>query len=147
MSGFPGSAAEHVAVAQVTTGTASSTPLASTAVNMKNFGKALVIFCLGDMASETIDCIVETCASNGSSNVSLKAATQLAAHASNNDSKQIVIAVENNECGPSGQSYIRGKITTGGVTGGTCSIIVLGLEPRQGVAGDNDNAAVVEVKN
>ena len=93
MSGFPGSAAEQVAVAQVTTGTASSTPLASTAVNMKNFGKALVIFCLGDMAAEAIDCIVETCASNGSSNTTLKSATQLASHASNNDSKQIVIAV------------------------------------------------------
>lgn len=138
------SAAEAVGVCQWSTGTASSTPLAGTAQSMAYLGKALVIFRLGDMAAETIDCVVETCDSNGSNNVTLKAATQLAAHASNNDSKIIVIAVDSNELNASGKSHIRGKITTGGVTGGTCSIAVLGLQGRYAMA-DLDNSAVVQV--
>ncbi len=103
MSGFPGSAAEQVAVLQVNTGTASSTPLAGTAARMNRFRKALVIFHLGDMANETIDCIVETCDSGGTNNVTLKAATQLAGSASANDSKQIVVAINVDEMIASGK--------------------------------------------
>lgn len=145
MSSIKGSAAEQVGVLQWSTGTANSTPLAGTAADMELFGKALVIFRLGDMAAETIDCVVETCDSNGANNVTLKAATQLAAHASNNDSKVIVIAVDSNEMAASGKTHIRGTITTGAGTGGTCSIAVLGLECRYGPVGENDNAFVVEI--
>lgn len=146
MSASSGSAAEQVGVLQVNTGTASSTPLAGTAVRMNRHQKALFIFMLGDMAAETIDCIVETCDSNGSNNVSLKAATQLAANASNNDSKQIVIAVDAAEMLASGKEYIRGKITTGAGVGGTCSIVVLGMDAKYGPASGFDNSSVVEVK-
>jgi hypothetical protein len=146
MSGFSGSAAEQCAVMEWSTGTANSTPLAGTAISMKNLGKALFIFRLGDMASETIDCVVETCDSNGSNNVTLKAATQLAASSSANDSKIITVAVEANELNASGKSHVRGKITTGGATGGTCSIAALGFEPRNGPASGIDNSNVVEVK-
>jgi hypothetical protein len=145
MSSLKGSAAEQAGVLQWSTGTASSTPLAGTAADMKLWGKALVVFRLGDMAAETIDCVVERCESGGTGNVTLKAATQLAAHAANNDSKIIVIAVDSNDLAGTDQEHIRGKITTGGVTGGTCSIAVIGLEPRYGPAGDNDNTAVVEI--
>lgn len=145
MSSIKGSAAEQAAVLAWSTGTASSTPLAGTAASLAKFGKALVIFRTGDMAAETIDCIVERCESNGSSNATLKSATQLAAHASNNDSKVIVVAVDANELAGTDQEHIRGKITTGGATGGTCSIAVVGLEPRYGPAGDNDDSAVVEI--
>lgn len=147
MSGFPGSAAEQVAVLQVNTGTASSTPLAGTAVRMNRFRRALVIFITGDMASETIDAIIETCDSGGTNNTTLKAHTQLAGSASANDNKQLVMAVNVDEMIASGKEYIRGKITTGGVTGGTCSIVVLGLEPLYGPASNFDNASVLEVKN
>jgi hypothetical protein len=146
MSATPGSAAEQVGLLTFNSGTASSTPLAGTAARMNRFRKALVIFALGDMAAETIDCVVETCDSNGSNNVSLKAATQLAAHATNNDNKQIVVAINVDEMIASGKEYIRGRITTGGVTGGTCQIAVLGLEPAYGPAGGFDNASVVEIK-
>lgn len=147
MSGFHGSVAEQAAVLQVNTGTASSTPLAGTAVRMNRFRRALVLFLLGDMASETIDCIVETCDSNGSNNVSLKAHTQLAGSASANDSKQLVMGINVDEMIASGKEYIRGKITTGGASGGTCSIVVLGLEPLYGPASAFDNSSVLEVKN
>jgi len=146
MAGFAGSAAEQVAVLEWSTATASSTPLASTAIAVKNHGKFLFVFRLGDMASETIDCIVETCDSGGGNNTTLKAATQLAAHASNNDSKVITIAVEENEVSASGRQYLRGKVTTGGATGGTVTIASFGLEPHNGPASLNDNAFVVEVK-
>lgn len=145
MSKILGSAAEAAAVLAWSTATANSTPLAGSAVDMSKFGKALVVFRLGDMASETIDCVVERCESNGSGNVTLKAATQLAAHASNNDNKVIVIAVDTNDLAGSDQEHIRGKITTGGATGGTCTIAVIGLESRYGPAGDNDMSAVVEI--
>lgn len=145
MSGFSGSAAELAGVLQWSTGTANSTPLAGTAAAVKNWGKLLVVFRLGDMAAETIDCVVETCDSNGANNVTLKAATQLAAHATNNDSKVITVGVETNEVVASGKQHIRGKITTGGATGGTCSIAVLGLECRNGPASANDSSDVVQV--
>lgn len=145
--GLNGSLAEQLGVMEWSTGTANSTPLAGTAVPMKNIGRAMVIFRLGDMASETIDCVVETCDSNGANNVTLKAATQLAAHASNNDSKIIVIAVETNEVVASGKQHIRGKITTGGATGGTCSIAVIGGDGRYGPASGFDHSNVVEIKN
>jgi hypothetical protein len=140
------SLADGIAVLEWATGTASSTPLAGTAVNIKNCNRALVIFRLGDMAAETIDCVVESCDSGGANNATLKAATQLAGHASNNDNKLVVIGVETNEMAASGKSFIRGKITTGGATGGTCSIVVLGGDIRYGPASGVDNAAVVEVK-
>lgn len=146
MSAFPGSAAEQAGILAVTTGTASSTPLAGAAARMNRFRKAVVIFMLGDMASETIDCIVETCDSGGTNNVTLKAATQLAASASANDSKRIVIGVNVDEMIASGKEYIRGKITTGGVTGGTCTILVVGMEPMYGPAAGFDDASVLEVK-
>lgn len=146
MSGFPGSAAEQAGVLARNTGTASSTPLAGTAARMNRFRKALVLFLLGDMAAETIDCVVETCDSGGTNNVTLKAATQLAAHASNNDSKIIAIGVNVDEMIASGKEYVRGKITTGAGVGGTCTILVLGLEPMYGPAAGFDDANVVEVK-
>jgi mannose/fructose/N-acetylgalactosamine-specific phosphotransferase system component IIC len=40
---------------------------------------------------------------------------------------------------------VRGKITTGNTTGGTCTIMALGT-PRYGPASGADNATVVEVK-
>lgn len=147
MSAIPGSAAEQAGILAVNTGTASSTPLAGTAARMNRFRKAIVVFLLGDMAAETIDCIVETCDSGGTNNTTLKAATQLAAHASNNDSKRIVIGVNVDEMLASGKEYIRGKITTGNSTGGTCTILVIGMEPMYGPASGFDDSSVVEVKN
>lgn len=145
MSQFPGSAAEQVALLQRNTGTASSTPLAGTAVRLNRFRKALVTFMLGDMAAETIDCVVQSCDAGGANPATLKAATQLAAHASNNDSKELVVGVNVDDLIASGKEYIRGIITTGGVTGGTCTILVQGLEPAYGPADGFDNASVVQV--
>lgn len=142
-----GSAAEHIGVLTRSTGTASSTPLAGTAVRMNRHQQALFVFMLGDMAAETIDCIVESCDSGGSNNATLKAATQLAAHATNNDSKEIVIAVDASEMIASGKEYLRGKITTGGVTGGTCTILMLGVGTKYGPAAGFDSSNVVEIKN
>lgn len=139
-----GSAVENVGIMQWSTATASNTPLAGTAQDMSQLGKALVVFRLGDMAAETVDCIVEACDAGGANPVTLKAATQLAAHASNNDSKVIAIGVDNNDLAATGKQYIRGKITTGGATGGTCSIVVLGLQGRYLMA-DLDGAMVAQL--
>ena len=146
MSAIKGAAGEQVGVMEWSTGTASSTPLAGTAISMKNIGKALFVFRLGDMANETVDCIVETCDSNGANNATLKSATQRPASASDNDSKIITISVDANELGASGKTHVRGKVTTGAGTGGTVSIAALGLEPRYGPVSAYDSTNVVEIK-
>jgi hypothetical protein len=145
MGAMQGSMAEQVGVLQVNSGTASSTPLAGTAVKMDRHQKALVIFLLGDMAAETIDCVVQRCDAAGANPATLKAATQLVAHGSNNDSKQVVVAVDASDLIASGQQYIRGLITTGGATGGLADIVVLGGEAKYGPAGNFDNASVLQV--
>ena len=144
---FKGSAAEEIGVCTLpAAATASSTPLAGAVVKMDEWNRALVIFRLGDMASETIDCIVEAVDSGGNNGVTIKSATQLAASASANDNKFIVIAVEQNDVARTGLGYIRGKITTGNVTGGLCQVIVLGVGARYGLASEYDSSSVVEIK-
>jgi hypothetical protein len=145
--GMQGNLAEDIGIQDWTIGTANSTPLASTAVAGKIGGRFAVVFRLGDMAAETIDCIVETCDSNGANNTTLKSATQLAAHASNNDNKMIVIGVEDNELAASGRTHFRGKITTGAGTGGTCAILTLAGALAYGPASGSDSANVVQVVN
>jgi hypothetical protein len=137
---------EQVSLLNVSVGTASSAPLAGTAVKVDRHQQVMFSFLLGDMAAETIDCIVETCDSGGANNVSLKAATQLAAHASNNDSKRIIIIVDAADMIASGKQHVRGKITTGGVTGGTCTILAQGGMPKYGPATGFNDASVVQVK-
>lgn len=117
------------------------------AIDMSKWDSLLFIFALGDMAAETIDCGVQTCDADGTSNrvdISGKQATQLAANASNNDNKQIVIAIDSADLIANGKQYVVGKMITGGATGGPGSCIVLGV-PRYGPAEVVDVSSVVQV--
>lgn len=147
MSGIKEAAGEALPVLVSKIGTASSTPLASGAIACASFDQVLVTFNLGDMAAETIDCKVQTCDSDGTSNTAdLKAATQLAAHASNNDNKVITITVRQEDLIASGKKHIRGVITTGNTVGGTCCIVAHGVGAKYGPGSDSDASAVVQVK-
>lgn len=100
----------------------------------------------GNMAAETIDFKFYSCDSDGSNAAAVtgKAATQLAAHATNNDNKQLIINVRDTDLLASGKRYGKFGLVTGGATGGAASVCVHG-SLRQGLAADNDLASVAEI--
>ena len=116
----------------------------SDVVDMSKYRMVMAILLLGDMAAETIDFSLQT-DSAAAFNVdvqTLVAATQLAAHASNNDSKQIVLQAVVEKMKP-GHRYLRARGITGNTTGGPAAIILLG-EPRY--SSEANLASVLEVK-
>lgn len=144
------SLAEGLAVAGVINPqTVNSTQKVTGAIDLSKWDQLLFVFSLGDMANETIDCGVETCDSDGTSNtadITGKQATQLAAHASNNDNKQIVIGVKSSDLIANGKQYVRGTMVTGNTTGGPASCVVLGVG-RYGPSNGSDLSSVVQVIN
>ena len=116
------------------------------AVDMAKWHEAMFILCLGNMAAETIDFGVYESATSGGSYTAVtgKAATQLAAHASNNDNTQIVINVKAEELS-SGMRYLKGRAITGNSTGGPACVVALGLKPRHAPGSDDDLASVVQI--
>lgn len=143
--------AERAAALAFKAGTVSSTQLVTTAVNMAggNFRRLMGVCILGDMAAETIDFRLEKCSdSTGTGAVALKSATQLAAHATNNDNKAIIINVDVAELsGETTLTYVRCRAVTGGATGGACGLLLMGSNHRHGPMADFDSADVVEIKN
>jgi hypothetical protein len=144
------SLAEGLAVAGVIVpATTNSTPRVSGAIDVSKFDQLLFVFQLGDMANETVDCGVQSVDSDGTSNaadLSGKVATQLAASASANDSKQIVISVKSADLIASGKRYVRARMVTGNTTGGPAACVVLGAG-RYGPSSASDLASVVQVIN
>ena len=127
--------------------TTANTQRVSAAIDVSKWDSLLFVFTFGDMASETIDMGVETCDSDGTSNavdITGKQATQLAASASANDSKQVVIAVKSADLITNGKQYVRATMITGGATGGPAACVVLGV-PRYGPASGADLASVLQV--
>ena len=116
----------------------------TTVVDLSKYHQVLGIALLGNMASETIDFAAYRCASDGSSPVSLKASTQLAASASANDSKQLLINVTADELIASGARYVKFGLVTGGATGGPVTVVALGVDPRFGAV--SQPATVLETK-
>lgn len=114
------------------------------AIDMSKFSEVMFVAMLGNMAAETIDFVVKESDASGGSYAALKSATQLAAHASNNDNKQIVISVKSEEL-TSGKRYLKGSLITGGATGGPAAVLALGMRPRFAPASDDDLADVVQI--
>jgi hypothetical protein len=116
------------------------------AVDMSKYHRVAFFFALGDMASEVIDCLVqEDSASAFNVNATTyKAATQLAASASANDNRQVVIEVEAARLAD-GNRYVRPRMVTGGATGGMASCIGLAVVSREQPASAGDLASVAEI--
>lgn len=113
-------------------------------VDMSKQDQALVLAMLGNMAAETIDVVVyEAKDGSGTGEQSLKSATQLAAHATNNDNDQIKINVRADELS-AGFTHIRVGVVTGDSSGGPVSIAVLGGDARYEPASQDDLDSVVE---
>jgi len=143
------SLAEGLAVAGIITpATTANSQRNTAAIDLSKWDQLLFIFQLGDMANEAIDFGVETCDSDGTSkavDITGKQATQLAASASANDGKQVVIGVKSTDLIANGKQYVRGTMVTGGPTGGPAACVVLGI-PRYGPASGVDLSSVVEIK-
>jgi hypothetical protein len=138
------SLAENAAVLAHTTGTANSTPLLTAWASAKHSGRINLLARLGDMASETIDiALYQAQDGSGTGAKALKAATQLAASAGGNDNTAHVISVDANDLDiEGGFSFVAGRIVTGGATGGTVSMFVIGTELRFAPASLIDAATV-----
>ena len=116
----------------------------SDVVDMSKYRTVIAILLLGDMAAETIDFSLQT-DSAAAFNIdvqTLVAATQLAANAASNDSKQIVLqaVVEKMKAG---HRFLRARGITGNNVGGLAAMILLG-EPRY--SNEPNLASVLEVK-
>ncbi len=133
-------------VGTVDSQTVANTAKLTDAIDMSKFGEVMGVLLLGDMASETIDFEAQEAATSGGSysTISGKAASQLAAHASNNDNKQIVINVKAEELS-AGKQFVKFRAVTGGATGGPAAVLALGMKPRFGPASDDDLADVVQI--
>lgn len=132
-------------IATVDPQTVANSEQLSDEIDMSKWEQIMAVLLLGNMASETIDFGLQSASSSGGSysNLSGKQATQLAAHASNNDGKQLVISLKSEELGQ-GNRYVKARAITGGATGGPACIIVLGV-PRYGPGTDDDLSSVAEI--
>jgi hypothetical protein len=108
--------------------------------------QVLAIAMLGNIAAETVDFKAYSCDSDGNNAVAItgRTATQLAAHASNNDAKQLLINVRNTDLLASGKQHVKFGLVTGGASGGPAAVAVLGAL-RQGLPAAADLASIAEV--
>ncbi len=126
--------------------TVANTEVFTTVVDLGAIRQAMAVAMIGDVPAETVDFKCYSCDSDGNNAAAItgRAATQLAAHASNNDNKQLVINVRDGDLIASGKQHVKFGLVTGGATGGPCAVVVLGA-PRQGPASANDLSSVVEI--
>ena len=95
-------------VATIDPATIANTETFTDVVDMGANSQALAVALLGNMASETIDFKAYSCDSDGTNAAAIsgRAATQLAAHASNNDAKQLVINLRDGDLLASGKQHV-----------------------------------------
>lgn len=117
-------------------------------VDMGLYEQVNFYFLLGDMAAETIDCRVqEATDSSGTSAKAIKSAAQLASHASNNDNKQIVISIRNEDLDNTNSfRWVAPRMITGGGSGGPAACVGIAFGARSEPASDSDLSTVVEIE-
>ena len=127
--------------------TFANTEKVTDAIAVADYWQFVFVLAIGDVAAETVDFRLEVADDSGftTNKTTLKAATQLAAHASNNDSKEIILEARNEDIIRVSATalYIRGRAITGGATGGPMAILGFGVYPRYGKG--SHRASVVEV--
>lgn len=133
-------------VATLDPGTVTNTEVFTDVVDMGVLLQVMAVAMLGNMAAETIDFKAYSCDSDGSNAAAItgRAATQLAAHATTSDNKQLIINIRDTDLLASGKQHVKFGLVTGGATGGPASIVVIGA-PRQGIASANDLSSVAEI--
>ncbi len=133
-------------VATIDPQTLANTETFTDVVDMGANTQAIAILLTGNMAAENIDFKAYSCDANGSNAAAItgRAATQLAAHATNNDAKQVVINLRDTDLLASGKQHVKFGCVTGGASGGPVAVTVLAT-PRQGLASAADLDSVVEI--
>lgn len=131
-------------IATVDPKTVTSTGAQSDVIDMSKYRRVMAVLLIGNMTAETVDFKLESdsAAAFNVSAADVVAATQLAAHASNNDNDQIILEC-NAEDLPDGDRYLRADVETGDSSGGPVCIAIFG-EPR--FSNEADLASVVEIK-
>ena len=136
---------QTLAAAPILVAEVANTEKVTGAVDMASYRRVLFIFVTGDMAAQTVDFRVESDTDSGfaTAKATVKSATQLAAHATNNDSKYVQIEVNGSELA-SGHRYVRGRAIGGNATTGPVCIIPLGQPYATNSPGNH--ASLVETK-
>jgi hypothetical protein len=122
-----------------------STPRVSGAVNMSKFSKVFAVLSLGDMAAEAIDFRLESSTTDSTFTgvvTTRVSATQLAASATANDNKQVVLEVDASQL--NGDLWLRSRAVTSGTTGGMAEVMLFGV-PLHSTQAQLDS--VLEVKS
>lgn len=127
--------------------TVANTEVFTDVVDVSKFHQVLGIALLGNLAAETVDFKAYSCDSNGSNAAALKSATQLAAHASNNDNTQVAIGVRAEDMQASGKQYVKFGLVTGGASGGPAAVLALGVDAKFQPASAANLASVQQLKN
>lgn len=116
-------------------------------IDMSKFEQVLLVFAAGDVSAHTFDVKVRE-AKDGSGtdeqDLSGKAITQWAAHATNNDNDQAVICVRREDL-TDGFTHIRGQMVSQSGQTGPVALIALGGNAAYNPASDNDLATVREI--
>lgn len=116
-------------------------------VDVSEFKKVLCIALLGGWAAETIDVVLyQATDGSGTGAKTLKAATQLAAHATNNDNTQLMIEADNTDLDVANSfTHVRAGIVSGSTSGGTGALLILGGHAYNGPASAQNLASVQEI--
>jgi hypothetical protein len=117
---------EFKLVAVFSPATINNTEKVTPAVDFSKFSALIAVLALGDMASEAVDFRMESCASSGfGSGVTTRvAATQLAASGTLNDSKQIILEIDQSQV--AGDQFARARAIGSDATGGPGCILLFG---------------------
>lgn len=123
--------------------TVNNTPKTSAWVDASQLHELFAVLALGDMAAETIDFRIEQATDSGGTLAKpVKASTQLAAHATNNDNKQLQISAMADKLDTAGGfKWVRIYAVTSAATGGMGAGLLYGV-PRYRPA--VHNATVLE---
>ena len=113
--------------------------------DLASFHQVLGVVQLGDMAAEDITVKAYRCDADGSNAVALKSADVLAAHATANDNKQIIINIRATELNESSARYVKLGVVTSADAGGTVSGLILGVDARFEPAAALNAASVKQV--
>jgi hypothetical protein len=145
------SAGEKLAVVSIRNpATQANTEGLSTAVDMSKHDQVAFFLLLGDMSNETVDFRIEVSETSNftPTKETLVAATQLAADASANDNKQLVLSCRASDLMAKGQNfrYARGRAVTGNTSGGPAAILGVAVDSRHEPGSDSDLASVLEIK-
>jgi len=124
-------------------------------IDMSKFEQILGILMLGDVAAKTFDFDVYAYTDTSAGNATLvKAATQLAAHATNNDGKQVAINVTRQDVlaketsttlAAGGLRYIRFRAVSEAAQDGPVGLVALAGKANYDPANANDLASVAEI--